>query len=181
MILWHGFHLQQNRSSLLCNCFVGTNLDGTKLCRKAFSNSTADSDCNWGIGKDYTAQKSSFNLTSSIGHCRHVFCVVWSTVYATVVYIWQSFDGSVHTRMLTVKLRQQGASAFPGWKFVQHFLEQFWWSSIIIFERSAFPDTKGVRLDRFNGKTSLHPTIGISYRRRRILVIAHHKGSQPQN
>ena len=35
----------------------------------------------------------------------HVFCDALTTVYAAVVYIRQSFDGTVHTRMLTVKTR----------------------------------------------------------------------------
>ena len=35
----------------------------------------------------------------------HVFCDAYTTAYATVVYIRQSFDGSVHTKMLTAKTR----------------------------------------------------------------------------
>ena len=62
----------------------------------------------------------------------HVFCDASTTAYAAVVYIRQSFDGSVHTRMLTAKTRVAPINA-----------------------RSTFPDTKGVRLDRFNGNTCL--------------------------
>ena len=59
----------------------------------------------------------------------HVFCDASTTDYAAVVYIRQSFDGSVHTGMLTQRpeLHQRGAGAFPGWNFVQLFLEQIWW------------------------------------------------------
>ena len=46
LILWDGFDVQQYSSSLLYNCFGWTDLDGTKLCRKAFSNSTDDSEFN---------------------------------------------------------------------------------------------------------------------------------------
>ena len=45
----------------------------------------------------YSATSSDIEL--------HVFCDASTTAYATVVYMQQSVDGSVHTRMLTAKTR----------------------------------------------------------------------------
>ena len=57
-----------------------------------------------GIGNYYIAQKGRISPASSDIEL-HVFCDASTTASTAVVYIRQSFDGSVHTRMLTAKTR----------------------------------------------------------------------------
>ena len=83
----------------------------------------------------------------------HVFCDASTTAYAAVVYIRQSFDGTVHTRMLTAKTRVApiGSLCVPRLELCAALLG----ANLVEAVSSTFPNTKSVRLDRFNGNTGL--------------------------
>ena len=108
-----------------------------------------------GIGKYYNAQKGIFNLTLIIGHWTSgllwcINCSLCRTSVCTKVFrrigSLKDVDIKYHSRTNKELLRFPMGST-PWSKFGGR--------SIIIFERSMFPDTKGVRLDRFNGNTCL--------------------------
>ena len=111
-----------------------------------------------GIRKYYTAQKVSFNFTSIIGHwtSRLLWCIHYSLrrsyEYATIFRrIGSHKDVDSKDQSCTNKelVRSPVGTLFStSWS-------QFGGSDIIIFGQSTFPDTKGVRLDRFNGNTCL--------------------------
>ena len=136
----------------------------------------------------------------------HVFCDASTTPHAAVVYIRQSFDVSVHTRMLTAKTRvapirslcvprvelctallrgnlvEAVSSSLSDRRFPKPKVYAWTDSTVTHAWLQDFPESgrhlMTTVLQKF--RRSFHPAIGISCRRRRILLIAHPERSQPQ-
>ena len=143
--------------------FCATALDGPTWVGRSFVEMTSATvqptqSSTEGIGNYYTAQKGSFNLASIIGHWTSylLWCINYSLrrscVYTTI-FRRNSSHKDVDSKDQSCTNKEFVRS--PVGTLCSTSWSKFGGSGIIIFERSTFPDTKSVRLDRFNGNTGL--------------------------